>query len=136
MKIKEFTKENIIENFDKVEGFIKHNNMHIESIEDNKVILYAKVNKKSLNPFDIVHGGLIFGLADTAMGTLCILNGRKGVTIDTNISYLRPCKVNIIRCIATPIKEGLTIGVYKAEIYNSNNELAAVITANFMYINK
>lgn len=130
----ELNKENVIKNFEKVEGFIKYNNIHLESIEDNKVVMYAKITKKSLNPYDIVHGGLIFGLADTAMGTLCIINGKKGVTVDTNINYLKPCTGDIIKCVATPIKEGATIGVYKAEIYNSKDELAAVLTANFMFM--
>ena len=132
----EFTKENIIKKFDTTGGFITHNNIHIESIEDNKITLYANIDKNSLNPYDIVHGGLIFGLADTAMGTLCLLNGRKGVTVDTNICYLKPCKGNILRCVATPVREGSTIGVYKAEIYNSDNDLAAILTANFIYMKK
>lgn len=132
----ELTKENIIKNFDKMNGFIKHNNIHIEKLEDDLAIVYANINENSLNPNDTVHGGLIFALSDTAMGTLCYLSGTKGVTIDSSISYLKPCKGKIIKCIATPIKVGKTIGVYKSEIYNSENELAAIVTANYMFLNK
>lgn len=130
----ELNKENIINNFDKYDGFIKHNNIHIETIDDDRAVLYVDIDKNSLNPNDTVHGGLLFGLADTAMGTLCFSTGKRGVTIDSNISYLKPCKGNIVKCIATPVRIGKTISVYKAEIYNSDNELSAIVTANFMFI--
>ena len=68
------------------------------------------------------------------MGTLCYATGTKGVTIDSNISYLKPCKGDKIRCIATVVKVGKTIGVYKAEIYNNKNELSAIATANYMFL--
>lgn len=130
----ELTKENIEKYFDKLKGFNKYNNYHIESIEDDKVVLYADINENSLNPNETVHGGFIFGLADTAMGTLAYLTGKKAVTIDSNISYLKPCKGKIIKCVATKIKVGSTIAVYKAEVYNSKKELAAVVSANYMFI--
>lgn len=128
------TKKSILENFENYEGFIKYNNIHIESLEKDEAVLYANIDKNSMNPNEIVHGGLIFGLADTAMGTLCFLTGRRAVTIDSTINYLKPCQGNIIKCIATPIKVGKTIAVYKADIYNSKNELAAIITANYMFL--
>ena len=134
MQEKELTKENIIKEFDNDNGFIKHNNIHIEKLEDDIAILYANLSKESLNPNNTVHGGLIFALADTAIGTLCYATGVKAVTIDSNINYLKPCRGNIMKCIATPIKVGKTIGVYKAEIYNSKNELSAIVTANYMFL--
>ena len=136
MEDMELTKENIKNNFDKLEGFIKHNKMKLEELDDDKVVLSVKLNKNSFNPNGTVHGGLIFGLADTAMGTLCYAKGTKGATIDSNISYLKPCKGETIKCIATTVKIGNTIGVYKAEIYNSKNELAAIATANYIFLNK
>jgi acyl-CoA thioesterase len=130
----ELTKENIIKCFETLEGFNKYNNIHIEKLDNEEAILYADINKNSLNPSEIVHGGLIFGLADTAMGALCYSTGKKAVTIDSNINYLKPCKGKIIKCVATPIKVGKTIGVYKADVYNSKNELSATVTANYMFL--
>ena len=130
----ELTKENIIKYFDKVKGFNKHNNFHIEELTDDKVILYADIDENSMNPNNTVHGGLIFALCDTAMGTLCYATGTKGVTVDSNISYLKPCTGKKLKCVAIPVKIGKTIGVYKAEIYNEKDELAAISTANYMFI--
>ena len=130
------TKENIIKYFNKFEGFIKHNNIYLDSLDEDKAVLYAKITEDSLNPGEIVHGGLLFGLSDTAMGALCYLTGKKVVTVNSSINYLKPCVGEKIKCIATPIKTGKSIGVYKAEIYNEDDELAAVVTGTFMFLNK
>jgi uncharacterized protein (TIGR00369 family) len=132
----ELTKDNIIKYFNKFEGFIKHNDIYLDSLDDDRAVLYANISKNSINPGGIVHGGLLFGLGDTAMGALCYLTGRTAVTIDSNINYLKPCKGKKVKCVATPIKVGNTIGVYKADIYNENDELSVVITGTFMFLNK
>ncbi len=127
-------KEEMMNYFEENVSFIKHNNIHIKSIDKDKVELYANLTDESFNPYGSVHGGLIFGLADTAMGSLALLTGRKAVTVDSNISYLKPCKGKMIKCVATPVKVGKTIAVFSANIYNDKDELAAVVNGNFMFI--
>jgi acyl-CoA thioesterase len=83
----ELTVENIKKVFNEMEGFSSHNKMKIEELEDEKAVLSAIVDEKAVNPSNICHGGLVFGLADTAMGTLAYLTGRKVVAVDSNISY-------------------------------------------------
>ena len=70
------------------------------------------------------------------MGTLASLTGRKVVTIDSSISYLRPCAGDKIVCVAEPVKVGMTIGVYKANIYNSKDDLAATVTASYYFLDR
>lgn len=130
----ELTKENMLKYFDSFKGFIKHNNIHIESLDDDKAVLYVDLSEDSMNPGGIAHGGLLFGLADTAMGTLAYLTKKVAVTIDSNINYLKPCTGKKVKCVATPVKVGKTIAVYKAEIYNEKGELSVVVTANYMFV--
>lgn len=132
----EINTENIIKYFDQIKGFISYNDIHIESLTNDKAVLYANINENSLNPGGTVHGGLIFGLADTTMGTLAMTTGKNVMTIDSNINYIKPCTGNIIKCVAEKVRVGNTIGVYKADIFNSKDELAATITANYIFIKK
>lgn len=136
MAKEDFSKENIMEVFNKMNGFGRYNHFQIEDLSDEKAILIANTDENSYNPSNIVHGGLIFGLADTAMGTLAYLTGRKVVTIDSNINYLKPCRGSLVRCIAEPVKVGKTIGVYKADIYNEDKELAATVIGTYLFLNK
>lgn len=132
----ELTIENIKKYFNEMDGFSSYNKMKIEDLEDEKAILSAVVDENSVNPSNICHGGLVFGIADTAMGTLAYLTGRKVVTVDSNINYLKPCKKGKITCIATPIKVGKTLGVYKADIYNNEEELAATVTGTYFFLDR
>lgn len=127
-------KDDIKKQFNKINGFSKYNNITLDKIEDDKVILSCKLNENSLNPLNLVHGGLIFGIGDNACGVLAFIKGTTAVTVNANIDYLRPCKGNMIKCIAYPIKEGKNIGIYKAEIYNDKDELASIMTCTYYFL--
>jgi acyl-CoA thioesterase len=128
--------EQIKEYFEKESGWIKYNGLQIDEITKEKVTTSVVLNQNHLNPHGIAHGGLIFGLADSSMGILASLTGRKVVTVDSTINYLRPCGGNKIVCIAEPVKVGMTLGVYKANIYNDKDDLAATVTASFFFLDR
>jgi len=116
------------------EGFIKNNDYELKEIEDNKVTLIAKVTEKSRNPYGIAHGGFIFGLGDTAMGIASSLNGRKSVTMNANITYLRPVVGDFLKAEATVIRSGKTTCYVKADIYDEKDCLMASMDSNYYYI--
>ena len=113
-------------------GFIKNHGFELVSVTKNKAILECDIKENELNPMKIAHGGLLFGLADTAAGTLAFANNRKCVTISANINYLKPAKNKVI-ATATILKEGKNIGYYNVEIRNKKNELVAISMIN-MYL--
>lgn len=128
-------KNEMLAKFENSEGFYKHNNFQVVEYKDEEyVILRAKLNKNSLNPYGFAHGGLIFGLGDTAMGILAKTTGRSAVTLNANISYLRPIKGKTMTAKATMLKNGKSIVYLKADIFNENNELSAVMDSNYFYV--
>jgi acyl-CoA thioesterase len=120
----------INDNYKKINGFDYVNGIVIDEVSKDIVKAHVSANEKSYNPWEIVHGGLIFGLADTAIGVLCYANDQKGITIDANINYLKPCKKEA-RVEARIVKIGKTIGVYQAIVYNEDGELSAIMTSNY-----
>ena len=71
-------------------GFIRHNGIRIVSGDEEKSVLEADVTEKSCNVWGIVHGGLLYAMADTAAGVLVRAKyERKNVTLDGSMSYLR-----------------------------------------------
>ncbi len=137
---KNITKEEIynaiIDYVENTRGFIKYNNMHIEELSDNKAKMYVDITEDSLNPSNIAHGGLIFGLADSVMGMAARTNGRNVVTINSNIDYLRPGKGQRLTAIATPLKVGKTTAVYKTEIYTDEDVLCATATGTYFFLDR
>ena len=86
--------------FSEQKGFISNNNIKVEEVKENYAKLSSTIEEKSLNPYGIVHGGLLFGLADTAMGIAAKTTGQNAVTINSQIDYLKPGKGSKIIAIA------------------------------------
>lgn len=124
------TEKEINKEFERVNDFSYHNGIVIDKVSKERVEAHVDVKKESLNIWGILHGGLIFGLADNAIGVLCYANGHESVTIDSNVNYLKPIK-KYAKAIATVIKQGKTISLYKADIFNEKEELCATITMNY-----
>ena len=115
------------------DDFLKHNNIIIENITPNEKQARLKITDSSLNPYGIVHG-LIFALGDTIMGLTCKNKGRKAVTLDANISFLKPGKGKFLIATCKVIKIGKTTSVLSAEIADDNNNIVAVMQATYYFI--
>ena len=116
-------------------GFLKHNDIII--LESNEKTSKVKMNisENSLNPYGIVHGGLIFSMGDTVMGITIRSTGRDTVTLDGTINYLKPGKGKYLIATSEVIKVGKTTSVLMANIYNDKEELIAVMSATYYFIN-
>ena len=115
-------------------GFFKHNNFHIEKINKSECIIRADLTKNSMNPYNIVHGGLTFGLGNVTMGMLARANGKKAVTLNASINYLKAGTGKYLKAQAEIIKNGKTTCVLRANIYNDQEELIATMDSNYYYL--
>ncbi len=115
-------------------GFIKNNNYSLVELDENHVVVEGEITETSLNPYEMCHGGFVFGLCDTAAGVLTVLGGKKALTTSSNINYINPCKGAKITCRCEAIKVGKTVGVYEAKVYNEEDTLCAVATVNYIFI--
>ena len=121
-------------------GFIRNNKYNIIKVEENYCELEGIINETSYNNMNVVHGGYIFGLADTAAGIAALTNvfdtNTSIVTVDANINYFKPGKGERLVAKASVIKPGRTLSVVEIEIFNDNNDLVAKATMTFYYISK
>jgi len=126
--------EEIVKGMETQTGFYKHNNYHIVDCESNIFIMRADITEDSLNPYGYPHGGLIFGLGDTTMGMLARRTGTKAVTRSANITYLKPAVGKYIIAKAEMVKCGKTACFLKADILNDKDEIIAVMTGDYYFI--
>lgn len=113
-------------------GFIKHNNIKIENLTEG--ILKVEIKEEHLNPYDIVHGGMLYTLADTAMG-ISLIDIGTFVTINASINYLKPAKCKELITKVERVKVGKTIAVLNCNIYDENNNLLVTSTGTYNKIN-
>ena len=64
-------------------------NMKIVKGYDGKSELSLKITENMLNAHDMVHGGVIFTLADSTSGAACVSYGKKIVTLSSSINFLK-----------------------------------------------
>lgn len=124
------------EELKKDKGFIFSNNFRIVKVEDNYCELEGNITDSSLNPYGIIHGGYIFGLADTAAGIAAKTCGKSAVTLNSTIDYLKVAHSDKIKAIAKCLKSGKTISVYEVFIYDNKDNLIAKASVSYFYIDK
>lgn len=127
--------DNLFDNLEDTPGFYKHNNFHLVSEKrGEEVELKVELTENSLNPYGYAHGGLIFGLGDNAMGIIARGTGRYAVTLNANITYLKPATGKYLIAKAKIIKNGKSTSFLRCDIYNDKEILVASMDANYFYI--
>lgn len=116
-------------------GFMNHNHFSLVELKENESsILKVELEEIALNPFGIAHGGLIFGLGDTAMGVVANTKERQAVTLSSTINYLRPAKGKYILAKAKVVKSGKKVCYLTVEIVNDKEELVATMDGTYCYV--
>ena len=95
-------------------------------VEQGKSVLRMKIREEMVNGFGIVHGGITYSLADSALAFASNAHGRLSVALECSISYSVSVKVNDV-ITATAEEFALTnkTGVYLITVTNQNNEKVA-----------
>lgn len=101
--------------------------IELEKIEQGKCVLRMKVRKEMLNGFQILHGGITYSLADSALAFASNSHGRMSVSIETSISHIVACKEGD-EIIATAEEMSLTnkLGIYHITVTNQEGVKVAL----------
>jgi acyl-CoA thioesterase len=86
-----------------------------------------EINEKLLNPHKVVHGGVVYSMADTGMGAALYPHLDKDeicATVEIKIAYFAAIASGILVCKTKVIHKGKRIAVLESEI-ESNGRLTA-----------
>ena len=101
----------------------------IKRVEDGAGIsvLQMTVRKEMLNGFYILHGGISYSLADSALAFASNGHGRKTVSVETSISHTHACKEgDVLTTHTQEISLSNKIGVYQITITNQDDKTVAL----------
>lgn len=126
--------ENAKKYMEEVKGFIQNNHYQLVDVQQESCTMEGIVSDTSMNPYGMIHGGYLFGLADTAAGLLARVGGRRAVTLDSRIDYLHPGSGEKIKAVVHKIKDGKRIVVFDVSLYNQKEVMVAKATINYCYI--
>ena len=98
--------------------------MHIETAHNGVGRVRINVDERLMHPQQIVHGGVIFTIADTAM-SMAVLSlypqGTRTGTIEAKINYLLPVRTGEMLAVATIVHQGRSTAVVEATVFNIQN---------------
>jgi acyl-CoA thioesterase len=106
-------------------GYFTLLGMQISTAQNGKGVVRIQVNERLMHPQMIVHGGVIFALADTAMSWALISTlppATPVTTIEAKINYLLPVRTGELEAEATVIHKGRSTAVLESTVYNITGE--------------
>ena len=112
-------------------------NADIVPTADGGVRLELEVKSQHSNCYDILHGGVMTTMADTAMGAACFTKNKKVVTVSITIEFIRAVKVGSrIMTDAQILHDGNQIMICDCRIIDAAGNLFAKANATFFVIEK
>lgn len=112
-----------------LENFLE---LQILELEEGKSSFCTKTTDKHSNMYGTVHGGTLASISDIAMGTSCLTLGKRVVTIDMNISYIKsPPAVSKLTATGEVVSNGKTIMRAVGEIFDEQNQLLVRSQASY-----
>lgn len=114
--------------------FISDNEIKILEFSDDHAKLEMKIDKAVLNGHGIVHGGIIFAMADNAAAAATFTKGRLCVTLNSTINFIRPVVGEKMIVEADAIFSGRTTGVYDVKVTNDQGTLCAKASFTMYFV--
>lgn len=114
-------------------GLDKFLGLQIVEVAEGKVVLSMEVAEEHGNIYGSVHGGTLASLADVAMGFPCVTMGKRIVTIDMNISYIKGAPTgSTLTAVGELISNGNSILRSEGAIYNGEELLVKAQASYFI----
>jgi uncharacterized protein (TIGR00369 family) len=106
--------------------------MELVRAEPGRVEIALEATDHHLNLQGLLHGGVIATLADTATGLAVrtmVPAGRRHVTVQLDVHYLRPGAPGRVTAVGTTVRVGTSIGYAEADVLDARGRLLARATA-------
>lgn len=107
--------------------------LKVDRLEKGSSICSIEVSEKLLNPHKVVHGAVIYSLADTGMGAALypsLITGQICATIEIKINYYRAVSKGTMICKTSVVNRGKSVANMESSIF-CNDELIAKANGNY-----
>ncbi len=100
--------------------------LKVRSVSVGSACVEMVVKPEMLNGFNVLHGGVVFALADSAFAFAANARNNLTLALDAQISFLKKSvQGDILTATVEELHNGKTTGVYEVKITNQKNELIA-----------
>lgn len=142
MKIEDDVNETITAFFESMPPNMSHAlGIELKELSKDLVAATMPVDKNTLQPFGILHGGASVALAETVASIGAWLNvvhdNKNAVGVEINANHLRSCTAgDTVTATARPIKRGRKIHVWEIKIRNQQEKLVCISRCTLAIVDK
>ncbi|OGK98088.1 MAG: hypothetical protein A3D33_17640, partial [Candidatus Rokubacteria bacterium RIFCSPHIGHO2_02_FULL_73_26] len=105
-----------------------------ETLGEGEARVGLTLSDDHLNPYGVVHGGVVCSLVDTAMGAALVSRlepGERCTTLEIKINYLAPATEGDLAAEARLVQRTRRVGVLEARVTVAAGRLIALATGTF-----
>lgn len=113
----------LLEKYKRNNPFMDHCGIRPVLCELDHGVVEFEIDPVCKNPHGVVHGGMLFTMADCVAGLTARSDGRDYVTQSSHINFLSNAKEGTLRAEGTVIKRGRTIVIIHVQITDSTGRL-------------
>ena len=114
--------------FTEQDPFARHCGMEVVEIGPGRSVARMRVRPEHLNFAGLVHGGVVFSLADLAFAAACNSHGTLALAINVSISFLKPAPQGLLTASAEEVVCGPKLGNYLIRVTDEAGEAVALFT--------
>ncbi|MBI2279211.1 MAG: hydroxyphenylacetyl-CoA thioesterase PaaI [Bacteroidetes bacterium] len=117
----------IVDKMMKTDAFSQWLGIKILASAKGSCKLQMQVRPEMCNGFGIIHGGITFSLADSALAFASNAHGRLSVALECSISYPNAVNVgDVLIAEATEVSLTNKIGIYNISVTNQKGDIVGV----------
>lgn len=101
--------------------------LKVNTIAEGTSTVSMFVKQEMLNGFGVIHGGVLFSLADSAFAFACNSRDNLSLALDAQINFIKKAvRGDLLTANVEEVHTGKTTGVYEVKIRNQASDLIAV----------
>jgi uncharacterized protein (TIGR00369 family) len=116
-------------------GYDRHMGFRLVSLSDTEAVFEADVDAGMHNPTGVLHGGVVAGLADSAMGILMgslVPDGLTCANSDLHVRFLRPTSSGKLTAKAHVVRQGRTVSMLECDVSDGEGRLVGRASTTFL----
>lgn len=112
------------------EGFGRLIGLEVTEREDGRSRTRIEIGPQHLNPHGVLHGAVMYALADQGMGAAVYTllgEDESCATIEVKIVYIAPVQAGMVECETTVVNKGRRIAVLESEVRSGDRLVAKAL---------
>lgn len=110
--------------------FMRYHHMKIAKVSPECSEITMEVHPDGLNIMGMVHGGLIYSLADVVTGITARADGRKYVTQSAHVNFIGNVSGGTVTAKGILVRRGRSITIVRGVVEDENGKLLADVTVD------